>query len=111
MADWTPITLDELSELVTAQLRECDESDRKLWSETKLSFERRPFRYLADRPCESFFVVAALKDAVILYDDVEDGFGIARNEAILCGVYWYERLVYAIRNLPEIADELENGNS
>lgn len=111
MADWIPITVDELRHIVTTQLHECDTSDLNIWLGTKLNFEPKQLQRFTDQPSEPVFVVAALKDAVIFYDDVEDGFGIARNDAVIRNVYWYERLVYAIRNLTKIADELENGNS
>ena len=72
---WQSITRDELGELVAGQLSDCSENQRSFFQEHRVDFYPVPIRRLGR--IENVFVVAEFGEAVMYYEDVEEGFELA----------------------------------
>ncbi len=86
-SQWAPMSSDAFAILLGEELAACSPEERLLFEQSKITVERRPFAkptYLADA-----FVIAAHRDEVIYYNDIEGGFNtspVNRNGAIV--EYW-----------------------
>jgi hypothetical protein len=74
METWHPITDDEFRKLFAEQYDELDSNNRSLFDQHRVSLPKATIRRTEEAGDESVFVVAQLKDWVLYYDDVEDGF-------------------------------------
>lgn len=72
---WKPVELDQLRRIIAAQLEECSAALREHFEAHRVEFYRVPIRRLGK--LESVFVVATFDDAVLYYEDVEEGFELA----------------------------------
>ncbi|MNK34218.1 hypothetical protein D3C87_527220 [compost metagenome] len=75
MARWTPISHDELEELVSAQLTECSTEHAQQFARLRVPF--RTASVMRDGASELVFIVAQLEQMAIYYEDVEDGFNVS----------------------------------
>jgi len=75
MNRWTPISRDELEELVSAQLSECSSEYAQQFARVRVPF--RTASIMRNGVSESVFVVAQLEEMAIYYEDVEDGFNVS----------------------------------
>lgn len=75
MGTWTPITADDLALLIEADLRDCDEALRSLFSKHRVDPYHAPLNRLGQE--ELVFVVARKGNEVMYYEDVEEGFNIS----------------------------------
>ena len=107
MANWERITESELRLLLADNVLRLDADMFPRWEELGVM----PVQIQCERPTfssdpvaqESLFVVARAEDEVLIYDDVEDAFGIGRVDAdgVLrnWGTYG-EELSWALRRFP-----------
>jgi hypothetical protein len=77
MGTWKPITPERLVEIIEADLGECDEALRSLFSKCRVEPYQAPIdRYGRE---EVVYVVARKANEVMYYEDVEDGFNISQT--------------------------------
>ena len=76
MTVWQPITAVELSEIVDRQLSNCSPSQRSAFEAARVPFYAAPLYRLG--AIEPVLVVAEIGDSVIYFEDVEEGFEIAK---------------------------------
>jgi hypothetical protein len=75
MDDWRPATIEEVSEIVARDLKDCDVE--QLAAFDKYRVEPFPAPIVRYGQTESVVVVARNGDQVIYYEDVEDGFNVS----------------------------------
>jgi hypothetical protein len=83
--EWTPITADELRDVVVKQLVDLDAETQAVWDH----FGTQPTQILCIRgrldgdvpELEPIYAVARAGDEVLIYDDVEDEWGIGVMDA------------------------------
>lgn len=75
MDDWQPATIEEVSEIVARDLKDCDAEQLAAFDKHRVEpFSAPIVRY---GQTESVVVVARNGDQVIYYEDVEDGFNVS----------------------------------
>ncbi|WP_431263264.1 hypothetical protein ACQ859_25170 [Roseateles chitinivorans] len=72
---WTPISAEELADLVQAELRQCTPAQAEAFSNHRVPFYQVPIP--RGDATESVFVIAHLQGKVLYYEDVEDGFELS----------------------------------
>jgi hypothetical protein len=72
---WKTTTIEALRELVAGQLLDCTGHQRSFFEEHRVDFYPVPIRSLGS--IESVFVIAEFGDAVMYYEEVEEGFELA----------------------------------
>jgi hypothetical protein len=81
MDDWQAITRAEFEALLLSEIEKFDAADHAIWSRHKVELRTAPIHRSAHYGIESVFVVAAIGDQILFFDDVEDEFGTARLPA------------------------------
>lgn len=76
---WRPITAEELDTLVERQLRHCSPAQKKAFERCRVPTRAVPF--LRFGALEQVFVVAAMAQGLLYYEDVEEGFEIGTPDA------------------------------
>jgi hypothetical protein len=75
MNDWQPATIEEVSQIVARDLKDCDAGQLAVFDKYRVEpFSAPIVRY---GQTESVVVVARNGDQVIYYEDVEDGFNVS----------------------------------
>lgn len=75
MNDWQPATIQEVSEIVAGDLKDCDAEQLAAFDKYRIEpFSAPIVRY---GQTESVVVVARNGDQVIYYEDMEDGFNVS----------------------------------
>ena len=80
-ATWSPITLGELSDLVTTSLAVMQARDRRLWDLVRVppvKWCQHPWGDLGG----GFWVVGLIGRQVLWYNDIEDGFNVSRYDEV-----------------------------
>jgi hypothetical protein len=75
MDHWTPISHEELKELVSAQLSESSPEHAQQFA--RLRIPLRTASIMRNGVSESVFIVAQLEQVAIYYEDVEGGFNVS----------------------------------
>jgi hypothetical protein len=76
---WKPTDADQLTRIVAEQLSSCSEEQRRLFENHRVKFHSVPIRRMDS--LEQVFVVAEFGDRVLYYEDIEEGFELARLDA------------------------------
>jgi len=100
MDTWQAITLKELEALIAAQLADCSVEQKQLFEGCKVAPRLVPIERNGN--VENVFVVAQIRDFVLYYEDVEDGFNISSlsgDGAIASPGYEEWELRHALRHL------------
>jgi hypothetical protein len=102
MSDWSPISAEELLELLKGQEKELDDTQREIFKKYRIKPYRAPIeRY---RKTEYFFVVAKWDNKAMYYEDVEEGFNVSPiDESGRILQHWCndDDLKYAVHRLPK----------
>lgn len=98
---WNPITLHDLKELIASNLNQMSEASNTLFKEYKVEYYQLPCIRSLEVGQELIFVVAAYEDRVLVFDDVENEFGIAivPEDGILKSWGLYGDLEFALKSL------------
>jgi hypothetical protein len=77
--EWTPATIEDVKQIIEADLDICDEEEVEMFE----SFAVDPYHapVIRDGKTESVVVVARKGDAVIYWEDVEEGFNVSPVDA------------------------------
>jgi len=75
METWQPVTQEELESLLAAHLADCSPDEQRLFARCKVDPHLAPINRAGN--IESVFVVARMRDLVMYYEDVEEGFNIS----------------------------------
>src|SRR5882672_2568584 len=78
MDTWKPITRDEMAALLDEQLAECQPDELEQFSRIRVPLRPAPIERCGK--IESVFVVAALEDWVLVFEDIEQGFEWCRPD-------------------------------
>ncbi|MFC4310354.1 hypothetical protein ACFPN2_14775 [Steroidobacter flavus] len=78
MDDWEPISREEFDVLLAKELLTFEAADHELWSRYRVGVRTAPIVRSQEYGAEQVFVVAVIGDRILLFDDVEDEFGVAR---------------------------------
>ena len=105
--EWSPITADELRDILVTQLAELDAETQAVWD--RCGIQPTHMRCIRDRldggvpEPEPIYAVAQAGDEVLIDDDVEDewGTGVVDADGVLrtWGTYG-EQLRWTLRNFP-----------
>jgi len=75
MVDWQPATIEEVNEIVSKDLKDCDEQQLAAFEKYRVEPFSAPIVQYGQT--ESVVVVPRNGDQVIYYEDVEDGFNLS----------------------------------
>src|SRR5688500_17140003 len=75
MDTWQPISAAELDAILAAQIGDCSPEQQELSERCKVTPYLVPINRLGN--AEAAFVVARVRDLVLYYEDVEEGFNIS----------------------------------
>jgi len=78
MYEWVPITRSEFEDLLSREIAEFEERDVELWSRFRVDIRTAPILRSEQFGIENVFVVAAVGERILFFDDVEEEFGVAR---------------------------------
>ena len=103
MDNWSPISRAEFEALLLEEIAAFEATDNDLWSRYKVAVRTAPIVRSREYETEHVFVVAALADRVLFFDDVEDEFGVARlsEKGPLEDYGTYGELRFALRGLAQ----------
>lgn len=111
MNNWTPISRVAFDALLAEEISAFEATDHELWSRFQVGVRSASIVRSRESGVEQVFVVAAIGDRVLFFDDVEDEFGVARlspNET-LEDYGTYGELRFALRSLAEHAAQQNVG--
>lgn len=105
MDDWTPISRAAFETLLLEEIAAFEATDNELWSKYKVAVRSAPIVRSRECGAEQVFVVAAIEDRVLFFDDVEEEFGVARlpEKGPLEDYGTYGELRFALRGLARYA--------
>jgi hypothetical protein len=105
MDDWAPISRVEFDALLAKEISTFEAADHELWSRYQVGVRSAPIVRSQEYGTEHVFVVAAIGDRILFFDDVEDEFGVARlpPDRPLEEYGTYGELRFALRGLAEYA--------
>jgi len=78
MSTWKAASRDDVEGIITNHLRGCTEAQRALFDELRVPLEVFPIDRHGN--IEQVYVVARVKDAVIFWEDVEEGFEMTTTD-------------------------------
>jgi hypothetical protein len=96
----------QIAAIVQSELGSFNDHDRGVWSEVRCDPYKLHFERFGDvASAELVFVVGALNDLVIFYDDVEEGFAVSRcsGSSLPSYVWFFQELRFCIRNINRLA--------
>ncbi len=73
---WSPISYNELTEIIARDLQNCDSEALAVFESMKI--EPRKAEFARTSVIDEIFIVAESAGKVIYYDDTEDGFEVGR---------------------------------
>jgi hypothetical protein len=103
MDTWQPIGAEELGGLLAAQFADCSADQKLLFERYRVSPYLVPITRLGKT--EAVFVVAIAGEAVLYYEDVEEGFNISRlspSGAIATSGFEQRELRHALEQLEKL---------
>ena len=77
---WRPASESEVSAIVEQDLSDCTEAEREFFERTRVVPFRR-HQIARGALIEHVFAVAAWRDVVVFWEDVEEGFEVARVDS------------------------------
>lgn len=75
--DWTPISLQELNNIIETSVTFMDTEVLSFWSSVKIIPEKRQASFYSTD--DYFWIVGKTKKYLIYYNDIEEGFNISKN--------------------------------
>lgn len=75
--DWTPISLQELNNIIETSVTFMDTEVLSFWNSIKIIPEKRQTSYYSKD--DYFWIVGKTKKHLIYYNDIEEGFNISKN--------------------------------
>jgi SpoU rRNA methylase family enzyme len=105
MEDWKPISRSAFESLVKQEISDFDSTDKELWSKYQVELRTAPILRSPQSGIEQVFVVAAIGERILFFDDVEDEFGVARPPTVgaLVDYGTYGELRHALSGLAQYA--------
>ena len=99
--EWSPLSRPRFDEILAEEVTGLPPDARKIYEDNAVSVVEQPCYRSEQYGIERVFVVARAGARLLLFDDVEDEFGIGEpdNGGVLRDWHLYGELVFALRNL------------